>query len=326
MILENLNASYSNVPILLEVLNSGNTLCVRIYMQYSYIKDHQFALDSGRAIDPTPASTNQTASTLVGNILSATTLSAIQASGEAKVSNILMRENSPAPSAVIVLNTKLSPLTNPAFGTETYVWFGDHIVYLDVLQSSVSWIDHSLFIGYFESSVDAAYYIQPMVDIYATTLADRGNKYNDLYRDSKYTLFDIWVPYKTSTAAEAIVRIYSRKFGTIGVPLLAPDLANAFSDTYAPFKITGSSTITANTTNSYNVTLVDATGAAVVGQDADIYIDSYSGYLPKTRVSTSNGLATFNVNALGLVAGDTITLKLGFKNMRNLVPFTISVV
>ena len=326
MQLEKFNADYSNVPVLLEVLREGTNLCIRMYMEYSGLVDHMFPTSSGRRIDPSPPESSLSVDSLVGSILSADVLSRLVSSGEARVTEVKLRENSIAPETTIVLNSKLKELTHASFGTVTYAWIGDSIVHLDVLKASGSWKDHTLFVSHIDSSLDSVNMLRPLSNAFAEHAVSKGCLYNDLYNSGLFTLFDMWIPYKTSSIEDLIVRVYSRKFGTIGAVLTDANLSNASSNTYAPFTLSGPATIGSEKYATYVVQLTSADGSFVTANDADIYLESYSGYFPRTRISTVNGVAAFQVGALGLVAGDSIEFKMGFKNLRNLVTKKVGVI
>lgn len=319
MTIEKLDAGYSNLPILLEVLkDKNNTLCIRVYMQYSVVSDHVFAMDAGRKVNPNPSDVIATADTLVGNILSPSDLTTLLDLNEIRVNDIKIRECDETTSC-IVLNTKLKELSHKDFGDNTYAWMADYVVYLDKLKESGSWVDHTLLRAHIESSIDSSYYIQPLVDVFAESRINKGTNYNTLFKNSVFSLFDIWIPYKTSSVEDAIIRIYSRKYGIVGLALANANLDNAFTNDYVPFEINGNDTIKTNEFNDYILNLKSIDGAVITENDADVYIEAYSGYLPKSRISTVNGVGKFKVGALGLESGDKIDIKLGFKNLRNLV-------
>ena len=44
-----------------------------------------------------------------------------------------------------------------------------------------------------------------------------------------------------------------------------------------------------------------------------VFLEEVNGYLPKRRVDLVNGMAQFRVGALGLINGDTVRVKAGFR-------------
>ena len=78
-------------------------------------------------------------------------------------------------------------------------------------------------------------------------------------------------------------------------------------DEFVPeITITGADSVSADGYASVTVTLEK-------GHDTELYLESVNGYLPKSRVTTSGLSATVKIGALGLDAGDTVKLKVGFK-------------
>lgn len=61
------------------------------------------------------------------------------------------------------------------------------------------------------------------------------------------------------------------------------------------------------------------------GKDATLYLEETGGYLPKKRVQTTDGLATFKVGALGLEPGDSFKVKVGMRNFSGMldIPFEV---
>jgi hypothetical protein len=57
----------------------------------------------------------------------------------------------------------------------------------------------------------------------------------------------------------------------------------------------------------------------------DVYIESYSGYLPVRKKETSGGCASFKVYATGLDVGDKILVKAGFKDFSGMCSTTVTV-
>jgi hypothetical protein len=77
---------------------------------------------------------------------------------------------------------------------------------------------------------------------------------------------------------------------------------------------------------SVSVRLVDGHGAAITDADAEIYLQQTGGYLPKQRVTTQRGEATFRVGALGLLPGDSFRVKVGFRHVTGLAELLVRVV
>lgn len=65
--------------------------------------------------------------------------------------------------------------------------------------------------------------------------------------------------------------------------------------------------------------------ASVEGKDATLHLEETGGYLPKKRVQTAGGLASFKVGALGLESGDSFKVKVGMRNFSGMldIPFQV---
>ena len=65
--------------------------------------------------------------------------------------------------------------------------------------------------------------------------------------------------------------------------------------------------------------MVDSDGTTIE-KEVTVYLESTGGYLPKTRVTTTNkGLGTFKVTALGLASSETFKVKIGLRNYTGVV-------
>ncbi len=97
-------------------------------------------------------------------------------------------------------------------------------------------------------------------------------------------------------------------------------------DAFPHFEIvSGGGSIDADGYDTVSVRMVDSSDN-LISKDVDIYLESTGGYLPKSRVSMTNGTASFKVGALGLESSDTFKVKIGFKNMTgvNDVEYTVA--
>jgi hypothetical protein len=90
------------------------------------------------------------------------------------------------------------------------------------------------------------------------------------------------------------------------------------------FETSAPSSISADGFATVNVSL--KRNGQVISYNGQIQAEQVSGYLPKTRASVVNGVASFKVMALGLEAGDSARIKIGTKNITGLADVTIPVV
>jgi hypothetical protein len=59
--------------------------------------------------------------------------------------------------------------------------------------------------------------------------------------------------------------------------------------------------------------LTNPAGEILAQADADLYLECTGGYLPKTRIRVTDGLGVAKLRALGLEAGDSVKVKIGFR-------------
>jgi hypothetical protein len=80
-------------------------------------------------------------------------------------------------------------------------------------------------------------------------------------------------------------------------------------------RLIGPDTIPAGQAADYAVEIYSRnTDMLVDDTEVQVYLESSCGYLPRRRVTLSNGSAGFPLMALGLTAGDQIKLKVGWRN------------
>lgn len=80
-------------------------------------------------------------------------------------------------------------------------------------------------------------------------------------------------------------------------------------------RLTGPDSIPAGQAADYAVEMFSRnTDTLVADIEAQVYLEASCGYLPRRRVTISNGSAVFPLMALGLTAGDQIKLKVGWRN------------
>lgn len=75
-----------------------------------------------------------------------------------------------------------------------------------------------------------------------------------------------------------------------------------------------------------HVEITDANGARIETANATLYIHDALGYVPHSHVEVINGRASFKVGALGLDAGETVRIDLGWRADRQIVAVQIPVV
>ena len=97
-------------------------------------------------------------------------------------------------------------------------------------------------------------------------------------------------------------------------PFVFPTLVMTTSDTIAP---DGYATVT--------VSCKMPTGELCTDCNSEVFLEPVVGVLPKSRVTLTNGTATFRVSALGLQSGDSIRIKAGWRYFPGLTEITLPV-
>ncbi len=72
--------------------------------------------------------------------------------------------------------------------------------------------------------------------------------------------------------------------------------------------------------------LVDGSGKAIRDAEAELFIEATGGYLPQQRAMTSKGKTQFRIGALGLAAGESFRVKVGFRHFSSVAEVKVQVV
>ena len=87
----------------------------------------------------------------------------------------------------------------------------------------------------------------------------------------------------------------------------------------------GGGSIDADGYDTVEFKMVDG-GGNTIDHATDVYLENTGGYLPKHRVTVTNGTGSFKVGALGMSSGETFKVKIGFRSYTGLtdVDYTVS--
>jgi hypothetical protein len=134
--------------------------------------------------------------------------------------------------------------------------------------------------------------------------------------------FEIGITSKYDDCNEIYVITHvNPRYGYIGSELRDCD-AEVLSGPIVTMSISGDAEVRADSYATINVKLNSVLGSA---NEMDVYIESYSGYLPVRKKETSGGCASFKVYATGLDVGDKILVKAGFKDFSGMCSTTVTV-
>jgi hypothetical protein len=89
-------------------------------------------------------------------------------------------------------------------------------------------------------------------------------------------------------------------------------------------QVSAPASCTANGQVDVHLQVVDANDQPLE-RDAEIFLETVNGYLPKTRIKTVNGQAIVPFLALGLNDGDSARVKAGFKYFSGASDATIQI-
>jgi len=104
------------------------------------------------------------------------------------------------------------------------------------------------------------------------------------------------------------------------------DYVGHMTEALPTFVVTnGGGGIDADAYETVDFKMVDSDGSTI-NHATDVYLEHTGGYLPKQRVSITDGTGSFKVGALGMSAGDTFKVKIGFRNYSGLadVDYTVA--
>jgi hypothetical protein len=100
---------------------------------------------------------------------------------------------------------------------------------------------------------------------------------------------------------------------------------NRYNGRFFPsLRLTGPVVILKDQLTYLDLELINSDGELLDEETADVYLESTAGYLPKTRVQA--GQIKIPVMALGLLAGDEIRVKVGFRNFTGVAEHTMTVI
>ena len=94
---------------------------------------------------------------------------------------------------------------------------------------------------------------------------------------------------------------------------------------FPKFEVTsGGGTIDADGTDTVEFKMIDSDDNTI-DKNTTVYLEHTGGYLPKKRVTLTNGTGSFKVKALGLESSDTFKVKIGFKTLTGITDINYTV-
>lgn len=195
----------------------------------------------------------------------------------------------------------------------------------DVL-GSAAWSDYAVWT--FNTACDGR--LSMPFNRYLATQPSREHRYKLTMARQEETLLTLVVPFARPDLSNcSFVLKYNAALGCIHdfassrtMPVVRPGTTPPDDEQLYGMKallpslrLSGPETIPAGQSGDYVVEMYSRnTGTLVDDAEAQIYLETSAGYLPRRQVAISNGTASFPLIALGLNAGDRIKLKVGWRN------------
>lgn len=143
---------------------------------------------------------------------------------------------------------------------------------------------------------------------------------------------EVYVPFKACDFTECSFSLcLNQEYGLLGnqpmgIEVTYDDVRNHVQKPFPQVVLSSSQvSISSDAYESVVATITDGNGAIITDASADLYIESSGGYVPKTKITTVNGQATIRFGALGLTAGDTFQVKVGFRHYSNVAAVAVTV-
>lgn len=213
---------------------------------------------------------------------------------------------------------------NITYGTQTKDLYWVKLS-LDTLKSKISLADQSLWSVHIDDLYTTTDHDSPtditafqVFDVFGNAIDTKG-QYSDI---NKNEIFQVFVPFvEGATMLDFDIRltidetVYNGKSISYKVDPASPsknllvDQSKRPSEFVAPITATGPATISANSSAVVNVSTLPGISA--------VYLEQVHGILPQVKIPLTNGQGSFTVLTLGMVAGDEVQVKLGFKKWIN---------
>lgn len=200
-------------------------------------------------------------------------------------------------------------------------------LYWDRVRTTPGWSDHGVWIG---NATTERWH-----NVVAETLLGKRDviDYVARLREAQpgagiYVL----VPWANSTPEELIVHV-GHQHPTLphlfnGEPLKARRLSYEATERifFPQLRITGPLQVAPNETLTVTISAVDHLGRPLPDAQATVYLEELSGYAAHKRVNLVNGQAQCRLQALGLLEGETLRVKFGWKHYSGAAEYRAEVV
>jgi hypothetical protein len=148
-----------------------------------------------------------------------------------------------------------------------------------------------------------------------TTVTKRGAE--EAHRRKETSLIKLCVPYRDAPLSEWGLHVNTHPDWPLvvagGMAVFGADFYDFTATIYPRVVAPGSLDLAAEGDVAIPLRLTNPAGEILAQADADLYLESTGGYLPRTRIRVTDGLGVARLRALGLEAGDSVKVKIGFR-------------
>ena len=188
-------------------------------------------------------------------------------------------------------------------------------------------------------SAALGYYGLFPADSYPDTHAHKATRAADQNWRRRIIACQVHLPFPDSRLTDAHIILYARRpllLGDAGAfEVLEGEAVDAYyaalasraaCDGFPHLALSGPAELRAGATAACAVQMTNNQGEPLAG--VDVYLEAHAGYLPRRKLALdpATGRAECPVTALGLAAGETIELKVGFRYYSNAASHVIRVV
>ncbi|EME69934.1 hypothetical protein H261_11034 [Paramagnetospirillum caucaseum] len=150
---------------------------------------------------------------------------------------------------------------------------------------------------------------------------------DEFIKNRVHTAFHLYVPEKGCSFTDCALHAFiGSDYPLItNVEMVARTADEIRASAMPGLKLSGPSGISPEAYALIQVVATNADGSIRDTVSSTVFLEEVNGYLPKRRVDLVNGVGQFRVGALGLVSGDTVRVKAGFRFYTGLADITLPV-
>ena len=169
--------------------------------------------------------------------------------------------------------------------------------------------------------------IQAPYNRFIDTYLSKRSGQDEFQRTKVHTAFHLYVPEKgcafTDCALHAFIGSDYPLISNVNAVAKGVDAVRA--SVMPGLKLSGPAGINPEGYADIQVAATNADGSIRDSVSSTVFLEEVNGYLPKRRVDLVDGMAQFKVGALGLINGDTVRIKAGFRFYTGLGDITLPV-